>query len=73
MLWPMRSTLGLPGWCLFLAIGSAAGCSRSIIDPPSPRSDASAGLVFQLQDTSTADFDVNGTTFTAQLCPGVPG
>ena len=34
---------------------------------------SSAGLVFQLQDTSNAEFDVNGTTFTAQLCPGVPG
>ena len=190
MLWPMRLTLGLPGWWIVLAIGAAAGCSRSIIDPAPPRSDASAcdfgagatsdgeagtpaaaaivylspftagsymlalsngpiscentmppqtclfgvsyeveltlppqdlspgvyplkslpyplytatgpapyfasccwggggdfvdgsldilsvssaGLVFQLQDTSTADFDVNGTTFTAQLCSGVPG
>jgi hypothetical protein len=186
----MRSPLGLPGWCLFLAIGAASGCSRSIIDPASPRTDAStcdfgpgalndgaaakvavaaivtpshsiagdyllalgngpinceitmppqtclfgltyeveltlpaqdlspgvyplknlpypiytdvgpmplygsccwggggdfvdgsldilsvssAGLVFQLQETSTKEFDANGTTFTAQLCPGVPG
>ena len=186
----MRSPLGLPGWCLVLAIGAASGCSRSIIDPAIPRTDASAcdfgpgalndgavamvataaivspsrsiagdyllalgngpitcettmppqtclfgvtyeveltlpaqdlspgvyplqslpypiytatgpapfyasccwggggdfvdgsldilsvssaGLVFQLQDTSTKDFDANSTTFTAQLCPGVPG
>ena len=191
MLWPMRSICGLPVEWIFLAIGAAAGCSTSIIDPAPPRSDAgsdceagagaakdgaagtlaaaaivypspslagtyllalgnggiscanptpaqtcafgvsyevelqlppqdlspgvyplsslaypsyiatgpapefvsccwggggdfvegslhvlsvsSAGLAFQLQDTPTADFDVNDSTFTAQLCPGVPG
>jgi len=31
---------------------------------------SSTELVFQLQGTSSADFDVNGTTFTAQRCAG---